>query len=116
MARRRIFIGSSKENKHIAESLAQDLADKGYDPRRWWHDFPPGSVTLDRLAEIAKSVDGAVFVCGKDDKTWYRGLTTDTPRDNIVLEFGMFVVILGRRRTIVVHEEGTRLPSDLDGI
>lgn len=116
MGRRRIFIGSARESKPLAEALAQDLADKGYEPRRWWTEFPPGSVTLDRITEITKAVDGAVFVCGRDDKTWYRGLSTDTPRDNIVLEFGMFVVALGRKRTVVVHEEGTRLPSDLDGI
>ena len=117
MAKKAIFVGSAAETKELAASVARALADKGYRPLRWWLEFPAGSITLDRLLEIAKEeADGAVFLFTSVDKTWYRGESLSSPRDNVVLEYGMFVANLGRKRTLILKDEGARLPSDITAI
>jgi Predicted nucleotide-binding protein containing TIR-like domain/Histidine-specific methyltransferase, SAM-dependent len=116
MSKKKIFIGSSTEKKSIAEKIAQLLSNNHYEVLRWWTQFSAGSVTLDRLIDIAKEVDGAIFIFSKDDKKWYRGKEHDSPRDNVVLEYGLFVGLLDRNRAIVLAEENLDLPSDVDSI
>lgn len=116
MARKNIFIASAWETQEIAAKIARALADRGYSPLRWWEQFPGGSLTLDRLREIAKrEADGAVLLLTKVDKTWYREKSSEAPRDNVVLEFGLFVSALDRDRTLILSD-GARLPSDTAGI
>jgi hypothetical protein len=116
VVRKSIFIGSARESSAVAKGIAQALADGNYAPRRWWKEFPPGSTALTRLTELTQTVDGAVLIFSGVDKTWYRGDELPTPRDNVVLEYGIFIGSLGTRRTIVVAEEGTNLPSDISGL
>lgn len=116
MAKKTIFIGSSTESKSRAASVAQGLADAGYQPLRWWNEFPAGSITLLRLLELAKQVDGAAFLFSADDRIWYRGDATDSPRDNVVFEYGVFVAALGKDRTLILRDSTVKLPSDISTI
>jgi predicted nucleotide-binding protein len=116
MAKKSIFIGSAIEAKEIAAVIARALAEADYRPLRWWEQFPPGSVTLDRLRDVAlREADGAILLLTKVDKMWYRENSSETPRDNAVLEYGLFVSALGRERTIILTD-GARLPTDVGGI
>ena len=116
MAPKSIFIGSAQESRAIASAVAQAFADNKYKPVRWWQEFPPGSITIDRLLEVATAVDGAVFLCTPEDQTWYRQELVNSPRDNLLLEYGIFIAQLGRHRTVIGTQEGTKLPSDLSAI
>jgi hypothetical protein len=116
MVPKRIFIGSASESKVLAKAIAQQLAADGYAPVRWWEEFPPGAVTLDRLLELARSVEGAVFLCTSVDKSWYHDQLHDTPRDNLLFEYGMFVATLGRHKTVAVVDHNTKMPSDCAAI
>jgi hypothetical protein len=116
MARQSIFIGSASESKELASAIAKALADAGHRPLRWWLEFPPGSITIDRLMEIAASADGAAFLLTSTDRTWYRQEVSGSPRDNVILEYGLFVARNGRQRTLILTEQGTKLPSDILGI
>lgn len=116
MAKKSIFIGSATESKESAAYIARALSDHGYRPLRWWQEFPPGSITLDRLLEIANEADGAIFLFSGVDKTWYRGELSSTPRDNVSLEYGIFAARLGRQWTLVLKDADARLPSDISAI
>ncbi|MBI3782782.1 MAG: nucleotide-binding protein [Deltaproteobacteria bacterium] len=116
MAKKRIFLACSSERKKTAETIAQRLQTAGYDPWRWWTDFRPGSITIERLQEIPSEVDGAVFLFARDDETWYRHQIVGSARDNVVLEFGLFLAHLGRERAIIVKSADVHLPTDVLGV
>jgi predicted nucleotide-binding protein len=53
-----------------------------------------------------------------DDEGRAKGVTElrRRGRQNVVFEFGFFVGLLGRRRAVVLYEDGVELPSDLEGL
>jgi hypothetical protein len=57
-----------------------------------------------------------LFVFSKDDRVEIRGVNQFIPRDNVLLEYGLFTSHLGRRRVAVVQEEGVKLPIDVNGM
>ena len=52
----------------------------------------------------------------KDDFSTVRDKGFETPRDNVVFEFGLFIGRLGSSRAFVVQENGAKLPTDMVGI
>ena len=110
MAKKSIFIGSAKETVGVAKKVAQVLGEHQYNPVRWWTAFEPNSITIDALANLARHVDGAVFLFTGLDKTWYHGSEVMSPRDNVNLEYGLFVGTLG---VLILKDDDSKLPSDL---
>lgn len=75
-------------------------------------------MTLDKLLKEARHFDFAVLVATADDVTISREITDKTPRDNIILELGIFMGTLGRERAYVLtpaDPKPVKLPSDLLG-
>ena len=115
-ARCRVFIGSSSEGKEVARALQYELLpdcevvlwDQGV--------FEPGQYTLDALIKEAHRCDFAVLVATPDDTRESRGQTGVVPRDNVILEFGLFAGVLGRERTYVLAAGGVSLPTDTLGL
>lgn len=64
------------------------------------------------------SYDAAVLVMTKDCTLTYRGVDFNAPGDNLVLELGLCLGVLGPERTfIVAPRDGCfKLPSDVDGL
>lgn len=112
-----LFIASSTARKEVAASLAARL-DRVMRVRRWWNEFPPGGTTIERLAAVADEVDFALCLFGTDDVVFAAGAgsSTPAPRDNVVLEAGMFLKTLGLERCMILNEQGVKIPSDLDGV
>lgn len=79
----RIFIGSSSEQKTIASRIALALKKDNHEVLAWWDKdvFRAGDYTLDRLIELSKVCQGAVFVFGSDDEVFlgkiYRKKTSE---------------------------------------
>ncbi len=115
-----VFIGSSAEacDRGIVPRLANLLTRNDFHVLTWYdHDgFAPGEYTLDALLGIVKEVDLALFVFSKDDRLETRGQTEFVPRDNVLLEYGLFTSHLGRRRVAVIQEDGVKLPIDVNGM
>jgi hypothetical protein len=74
--------------------------------------------TLETLVEKIRVVDFGVLVVTPDDWAVSRGAKTASPRDNVLLELGICIGILGSKRTFLVHDRSRqiKLPSDLAGI
>ncbi len=114
-----IFIGSSSEAEDIVDALTELLGQKG---EFRIHPWRAGiDLTDDTLSTLIKELDAAdfgVFVFHPDDEVVLRGKTFTAARDNVVLEYGMFLGRLGRDRAIalVPSTASHHTPSDLAGI
>ncbi len=114
----RVFIGSSSEAEATLLVVAQWIEAARHVPIPWNRPgvFPPGSYTLSRLRQIAREVDAAILIFTEDDKTWYRTDTVYQPRDNVLLEYGLFTGTLGERKVIFCRKGKPKIPNDLAGL
>jgi predicted nucleotide-binding protein len=88
----KIFLASSQESLPDLRQLAHQLAAMGHSPLPWDSPevFMPGTYTLDGIIEISRDVDAAIFIFAEDDKIWYRTSELRQPRDNVLIEYGLF--------------------------
>jgi hypothetical protein len=114
----RLFIGSSSESKRIARRVQICLGDT-VDAEVWNQGiFEPGAGILETLEGKSFTFDFALLVFGADDITTSRDTPEPSVRDNVLLEFGLFVGQLGRERTFFLYDKRNRpkIPTDLSGI
>lgn len=121
MQQPRVFVGSSSEAEAIDQQVRLALERLGVTPVPWSSVVPPGEYLLDALLDMSMEVDGALLLATSDDQQEYRGVSRMTPRDNILLEAGIFLAVFGRQRAGIVRvaPEGQidpALPSDLAGL
>jgi predicted nucleotide-binding protein len=81
--------------------------------------LPIGGQTIIEKLETNLDVRYACVLLTPDDE----GHPTDQPkekkpraRQNVVLELGMFLVRLGRKRVAILHKGNLELPSDINGL
>jgi len=113
-----VFIGSSKEGLPIAEAIQLNL-DHACEVTIWSQGlFGLGEGTLESLVDRLDSFDFAILVLTPDDVIHSRNEDQPSPRDNVLLELGLFIGALGRKRSFAVYERirGLKLPSDLAGV
>lgn len=115
--RPKIFIGSSKPGYSIAEKVKTNLGSIGdcylwQDPNVW----EPNRSTFDNLLRMVSFFDFGVFVATADDLTMTNDNLVIEARDNVILEMTLFLGAMGRDKSFLLVEEGTKLPSDFAGI
>jgi Predicted nucleotide-binding protein containing TIR-like domain len=113
-----IFIGSSTEGLAVAEAIQVNL-DYACEVVIWSQGvFGLGQGTLESLSECINDFDFAILVLTPDDLTESREDRFQSPRDNVLLEMGMFLGAIGRNRTFAVFDRSAKLklPSDLAGV
>lgn len=112
----RIFIGSSTEGLDIAQKV-KNFFSPDFECSLWTDDiFKYNENYLETLLKEANLFDYGILVFTKDDFTKSREKQFDSPRDNVVFEFGLFLGRLGRDNAFILQEENVKLPSDLFGI
>ena len=93
MAERRpsVFIGSSAEGLAVAEAIQVNL-DRACEVVPWSQGlFGLSGGTLETLVDRAQEFDFAALVLTPDDMVHSRGNDQQSPRDNVVLELGLFI-------------------------
>jgi len=119
-ARPALFVGSSSKAPGLDLAKAvQLLLNESADVELWNQGvFDLGYGTLEALVQAIPSFDFAILVLTPDDLNVSNGLQHQTPRDNVLLELGLFMGSLGRDRTFIIHDKDNppSLPSDLAGI
>lgn len=120
VARSAVFIGSSGNGLDIANHL-QPALQRGHlcEATVWTQGvFKPSSFTMPSLVQRARDSDFAVLVATPDDAIVKKDEQAFAPRDNVVLELGLFMGALGLDRVFLVADFETHrltLPSDLGG-
>lgn len=114
-----LFMGYCGSSKSIAlelkDYIARHLPSIGV--RDWVWDFQLGRHLLGEIDRASKECRMAVFLLTKDDETiGPGGDPTPIPRDNIVFEVGFFCARLGMENTVIIVEEGVKIPTDWGGI
>jgi len=77
---------------------------------------------METLLLAVDSYDYGVFILTPDDSVESKGQKSKSARDNVLLEYGLFLGTLGRERTFAFIQESesdekrVKLPSDLLGI
>jgi hypothetical protein len=118
MPKPRVFIGSSSEGLAVAEAIFAILS-HDFDPTLWTNEiFTPGAYPLEALDGTIRANAFGILVASADDQLLKRGNSGPVMRDNVMLEFGLFVGAYGRRRVFFVCPDKPKLalPSDLDGL
>jgi hypothetical protein len=77
----------------------------------WTEGSSPGRSIYEQIESWSQQTMGGIFLFSKDDELTPGGQFA--PRDNVVLEAGLFAGIKGKARTMIILEEGAKLPSDL---
>lgn len=114
-----IFIASSSEGLPLAEKIRDHFSNDPFIISIWSEGvFRPTSTVIEDLVKAIMSSDFAIIVITPDDITTSRSITKNSPRDNVLFEFGLFIGHLGRERTFFIHERGLdiKIPSDLLGV
>jgi formylglycine-generating enzyme required for sulfatase activity len=113
-----VFVGSSTEGLSVARAV-QVALDHTCEVRLWSQGvFELSQGTLEALVSGAEQFDFAVLVLTPDDLVESRAVGASAARDNVLFELGLFMGILGRRRTFVLFDRtaNLRIPSDLAGV
>lgn len=113
-----VFIGSSSSSLPTAELVKTELSSIAQ-PIVWNEDvFGLGIGTLETLVNALDNFDFAVLLFTPDDPVVHAGLSRFKPRDNVLIEFGLFTGRLGRERTFVMipNDGSMHTPTDLEGV
>ena len=120
MGKPRMFIGSTVEGLSVAQAVQAEL-DHDFEITLWNQAlFRAGTSTWLELVSKARSggFDVALLVLGGEDQITSRGVTQSAPRDNVLLEFGLFTGALGADKTFFLlnRDHKPKIASDLAGI
>ena len=114
----KVFVASSVEGLDIAYPLQVNLQHDA-DITVWSQGVFSLSITpLDSITEALEASDFGIFVFSPDDETKMRGSVTDTVRDNVIFELGLFIGKLDKRRCFIVMPDNIdiHIPTDLVGV
>lgn len=114
----RVFISSSIEGLHIAETIQLGLEQVAA-CTIWTQDFfKTADKNIENIVNIAADFDYAIIVLTIDDILLRNDEERLGPRDNMVFELGLFTGTLGRAHTFMVicKDDPIHLPSDLVGV
>jgi len=114
-----VFIGSSKEQLHVAKAIQENLQED-CECQLWSQgtfDGSPHSYLEQLIGQLHRHQFG-IIVLTPDDLVTSRGQEKPAPRDNLLFELGLLIGVLGRDRTAMIVDQTIemKLPSDLSGI
>jgi predicted nucleotide-binding protein len=114
----KVFVGSSVEGLEIAYAVRESLS-LDAEVTVWAQAaFRVTEDGLSTLLRTAAEFDAAIIILTPDDYVATRGASR-SPRDNIILELGLFIGAIGRERIFVLScgtDQRFALPTDLAGV
>ena len=113
-----VFIGSSTAALATADRVKTELSTVARVVL--WNEnvFGLSRGTFESLLEALENFDFAILLFTPDEPLVHAGLPVFKPRDNVLIEFGLFTGALGRDRTFVMRpfHGSLHMPTDLAGV
>ena len=114
--RPRVFLGYCGLAQNTANAIRLFIeGELGIKVFSYAADFVGGESILDELERAARECTCGIFLFTKDDPLESSIPSEAAPRDNVVFEAGYFIRAKSKRRTLVVREEGAKMPADIGG-
>jgi hypothetical protein len=116
--RRDVFFGYCSAAQATADAIIKFMRDTlKLTVEDWAVDFDPGPSILQRINEASERCQTGIFLFTKDDKfADEKGKKKKAaPRDNVIFETGYFMQAKGPERVLIIREDGTKIPADLEG-
>lgn len=89
----------------------------------WWNEgtLNGGEILIDNLIQVANKCDAGIFILRKDDilANKKNGNEIGVPRDNVLIECGIYLGLKGKERTLVLKDgdyHTIKIASDLGGV
>jgi hypothetical protein len=111
-----VFLGYSSKAEPTAALIRKFLTETLHLRVFDWHDFQSGQIIWDSIERAERLTDSGIFLFMADDKLGQGKAQLHVPRDNVVYEAGYFAGAKGRSQSLIIREEGAKIPSDLGGI
>jgi predicted nucleotide-binding protein len=121
-----LFIGSSSIAKDVAYEVKNKLKDVAHCDV--WDEslFKDGKTTIENIETFINDYEYSVFIFNNDDKLYERN-NQSVPRDNVILEYGMFLQKNTRNKTFFIvpngfkkfdskKDDGVHIATDLAGV
>ena len=115
----RVFVISSSEGRHVAEEVMRNLDGPEIAVQLWDRGtFGASDYAVTSVMDAIYSCDFTITIVPFDDTLISRGLHSRVARDNVNLEYGISLGLLGRLRSVLLvdADTGIMLPSDLAGL
>ncbi|MEZ5537943.1 MAG: nucleotide-binding protein [Thiolinea sp.] len=114
----KIFIGGASEDSENIREIEAWVSENDHDAWPWDKPgtFTIGTSTFPRLIEISRQVQAAILIFSPADLIYYRGDAAGQPRDNVLVEYGLFASALGPERCAIALVGDSKVASDLAGI
>jgi len=113
-----IFIvhGRNNERKETVARFVRNLTD--IEPIILHEQTSGGGTVIEKLEKYSSTAGFAIVLVTGDDIGREATTGTDRPRarQNVIFEWGYFVGLLGRQKTVVLYDPGVEIPGDLDGL
>jgi CRP/FNR family cyclic AMP-dependent transcriptional regulator len=93
-----------------AKALKLSLEADPYDVNIWTDGiFTPGLTNIEALEQELSEADFAILLLSPNDRVFSRLKFFSAPRDNLILELGLFIGAIGRTRALMVQPQGRKL-------
>jgi predicted nucleotide-binding protein len=115
-SRPRVFLGYCSEAREVADAITMFLKRKlKIGVRNYAMDFVPGPTILEEVARSVRYCSCGIFLFTRSDEVTTADETRAAPRDNVIFEAGYFTHAKGKERTVIIREQGVKMPTDLGG-
>lgn len=117
--RPKVFIISAAEARDVADAIQFKFAHDEADFRIWTDEvFRASHYPLDELEAVLDESDLAIAIASPEDIVEMREKVAMQPRDNVLVELGIAIGKLGRKRSLLLvpAKSDIRLPSDFKGL
>lgn len=115
-ARSRLFFGYCSRAQGTADAIIKHLIKTlDIDVIDWALDFGAGATIMDEISTAIRSCRCGLFLFTRDDDLFEGNGQYAAPRDNVIFEAGFCIAAKGPQRTIIICEEGAKMPADLGG-